>query len=226
MTRRISVIYKILTALALLTGIVLNLFKTTSAISLLSYYTLQSNILCFIAFISYSAMEIRNINKKCKKGDIYYLIKGAMIIMIFITALFYHIALVPVGFTMELDKTFIVKRIANFFVHTISPCLVILDYFLFDKKGKFKGYYPFLWLFFPFNYVIYVYFYASQGGTFYNIGGSNKFAYFFLDYIEIGIWGVVKWIIFMTIGILLVSYIVVVIDRKLGQKKRARKKVQ
>lgn len=222
MTRKISVIYKILTTLSLLTGIILNLLKTTSAISLLSYYTLQSNIICFIAFVCYTIMEARDKIGNYKKNDIYYLIKGSIVIMIFITGFCYHITLSNLGFDMEpLELDFMFKKIANFFVHTCSPFLVILDYFLFDEKGNFKLYYPFLWLSFPINYVFYVYFYSAQGGTFYGVGGSEKFAYFFLDYIEIGINGVAKWLTIIILGILLFSYVLVIVDKMLAKRKKS-----
>ena len=221
MTRKNSAIYKILTAIALFTGVLLNLLKTSSAISLLSYYTSQSNIICLIAFICFSVMEIRDKEGKYKNSDIYYLVKGALIIMIFITTFFYHIALAPFGFNMEsLHRTLLIKKIANFFLHTCSPIMVILDYFLFDEKGNLKKYYPFIWILFPLNYVMYVYFYAAHGGTFFGIGGSERFAYFFLDYIELGVWGVVKWLAIILAGILLVSYLLVGIDKKLGKKKK------
>lgn len=223
MKRNISITYKILTALILLTGITLNLSKTSSVVSLLSYYTFQSNIICFFAFVSFSVIEIREKYNKCKKGDVYYVFKGAIVIMIFITTFCYHIALASkFEFDMGLNNTSdMYDKIANSIVHTIAPILVILDYFLFDEKGWFKNFYPFIWLFYPYNYVLYVYMYASHGGSFYNIGGSSRFAYFFLDYVEIGVNGVVKWIIIMTIGILIASYMLVLIDKMFVKKMKS-----
>lgn len=223
MKRKFSVIYKILTTLSILTGITLNLSKTSKVATLLSYYTFQSNIICFIAFVIYTVIELRESHCKCTKGDIYYLSKGAVVIMIFITTFCYHVALAPqfsfdMGFVYTTD---LYNKIANFFVHTLSPCLVMLDYFLFDEKGNFKKFYPFLWLTFPLNYVFYVYMYAAQGGTFYGIGGSQRFAYFFLDYVELGVTGVAKWIIVMTLGVLIVSYILVTIDKILAKKNKS-----
>ena len=222
MMRKISVIYKILTTISLFSGIFINLSKTTSKISLISYYTFQSNMICFVVFLCISIMELLNRKRKKRKSDVYYLVKGAITIMIFVTMICYYVALIPNGFNMKLENgpKWNVE-IGNLLVHTCSPILVILDYFLFDKKGKFKKYYPFLWLCFPINYVIYVYFYEAHGGTFFKIGGSKKFAYFFLDYIELGIFGVVKWICFMILGILLISYVLIMIDSFLA--KRAKK---
>ena len=224
MTRKLSIIYKILVSLSLFIGITLNLFETSAPIQLLSYYTFQSNIICFLAFITYLMIECLDKNRSYQKNDIYHLTKGSIVIMILITISCYYIALLPFGFNMEsLQQDLATRKIANFFVHTFSPFLVILDYFLFDEKGNFKGYYPFLWLFFPINYVLYVYFYSSKGGTFYGIGGSDKFAYFFLDYTQLGISGVIKWVTGIIFVILLVSYILVYIDKIFKLKRKEKK---
>lgn len=222
MMRRTSIIYKVLTTLALFTGITLNFFNTSSAISLASYYTLQSNILCLIAFVCYTVMEIRDKEVSYRtNGDVYFLLKGAIIMGIFITFVSYHIALAPFGFNMEsLHRHTAIKKVANFFVHTCSPLMVMMDYFLFDVKGRFKKYYPFLWLVFPLNYVGYVYYYSSHGGNFFGIGGSKEFAYFFLDYHEIGVVGVMKWLVFMALCVLAVGYLLVYVDKKLGKKSK------
>ena len=114
------------------------------------------------------------------------------------------------------------NQFANFLVHTFSPLLVTLDYFLFDEKGNFKYFYPFIWLILPLNYIVYVYTYSSMGGKFYSIGGSRHFAYFFLDYEKIGYIGVLKWIIAMAIFILMIGLGFVVLDKLLARI-RARK---
>ena len=219
--KKISLCYKTLVCISLLSGIVLNLMHTKSVAALLSYYTLQSNILCLVAFSVFLFMELRH---KRYKNNIYYLIKGAIIIAISITAIVYRVALAPVGFEMDsLQSAVSNKAFANLLVHTVSPILVILDYFLFDAKGKFKRYYPLIWLIIPSNYAIYVYTYSAHGGEFFNIGGSKQFAYFFLDYIKLGISGVAKWMIFILLSISAISYIFVWIDRKLARLRRARK---
>ena len=89
---------------------------------------------------------------------------------------------------------------------------------MFDEKGHFKYYYPFIWLIQPLNYIVYVYTYSRLGGTFYNIGGSKKFAYFFLDYNELGYLGVIKWLIGIGMIILILSEFIVVIDKKCARE--------
>ena len=212
--RTVSVCYKILVILTLSIGIFLNIIKTTSIQAMLSYYTMQSNIISLIGFSCFLYLEI----KQEEKTDMYYLIKGAVVIAIFITAVVYGFALAPTTFEMDtVQKSFAKRVIASLFVHLISPTMVICDYFFFDKKGKFKMYYPLLWLIIPLNYVCYVYMYHFLGGKFFGVGGSKHFAYFFLDYEKLGYLGVAKWILCMSGAIVCVSYLLVFIDRKLGK---------
>lgn len=219
MTRKIiSICYKMFTIFSLIAGIFLNLSNTYSIRALMSYYTLQSNVICLIAFIIVLTLELLD---RQYKTDIYYLIKGGLVITIAITAIIYHIALAPGGFQMDaLQNSISNKMLANFLVHTVSPLLVLLDYILFDEKGHFKFFYPILWLIQPLNYVVYVYTYSNLGGSFYNIGGSRQFAYFFLDYNELGYMGVLKWLVIIILGILIISEILVILDKFLKDRQK------
>lgn len=215
--RKISTIYKLLVALSLLTGILLNVMNTTSVTAILSYYTLQSNIICFAMFVAIIVAIF--LKEDYRSNNIYYLLKGAVIIAILVTAIIYQISLMPNNFNIEVANTNnTAKYWANEFVHKISPVLVLMDYILFDDKGNFKYYYPVIWLFIPLNYVIYVYTYSTQGGRFYGVGGSKQFAYIFLDYNQIGYIGVMKSIIIIAILILLMSYFLVFLDRRQKRK--------
>lgn len=208
----VSVVYKFFTIVSLVLGIILNTYKTKSLCAILSYYTLQSNILCLIAFCFFVVLELKNVEYK---NSIYYQVKGAIIIAILLTMIVYHVALAPVGFEMDsLQKATDSRRLANLFVHTVSPMMVIGDYLIFDIKGNFKISYIFKWLIFPMSYAVYVYTYAFLGGEFFSIGGSRKFAYFFLDYEEIGILGVAKWVVLILAAIFVISYLIVMFDNR------------
>jgi len=223
--RKISFVYRLLVIVSLSSGIALNLYHTTSVASMLSYYTLQINVMCLIAFIIFEIADIAKRNYR--KHELYYAVKGTLIVAVSIMAIVYKIALAPNNFAMDsLQKCIENKQIANFLVHELSPILVMFDYFLFDDKGNFKLYYPIIWLFVPLNYVVYVYSYSAGGGNFYGLGGSREFAYFFLDYKQIGYLGVFKWMSFMTILILVLGCVFVFIDNKLAkrQKKNMKKR--
>ena len=215
--RKVSIIFKLLVVISLLARILLNMVHTTSISAILSYYTLQSNIVCLIMFLGIMIAIMSKNNYRT--NSIYYLLKGGTIMAILITGITYQIALAPNNFYMDISYTMRTERYwANLLVHVISPILVLLDYVLFDEKGNFKYYYPIIWLFLPLSYVIYVYSYSARGGSFYGIGGSREFAYIFLDYNQIGYSGVFKSIIIIAILILLVSYFFVFLDRKLKRK--------
>lgn len=217
--RKVSFIYRVLVIVSLFSGITLNLLHTISIVSLLSYYTLQINVMCLVAFITFCIADI--LKKEYRKSDLYYVLKGTLVIAMLIMAITYQIALVPNQFQMDsLQSSINNKYIANLLVHKVSPILVILDYFIFDEKGRFRVYYPIIWLFFPLNYVVYVYVYRASGGRFYNIGGSKDFAYFFLDYKQMGYIQVLEWIIMISIGILILGILLFCIDKGLARFKR------
>ena len=210
MTRRkFSICYKIVVILLIAIGVFLNIIRTDSKISMISYFTLQSNSLCLCIFVGCVYLEILN---KDYKNNLYYVIKGAVIISILVTGIVYQIGLVPNNFQMDALNNYQITDIANLILHFGTPILVLLDYILFDPKGHFKVYYPLFWLIFPIFYLIYVYIYSGLGGRFYNIGGSNKYGYFFLDYEVIGRIGVMRWCILIFAGIEVLSYLLIFID--------------
>lgn len=215
--RKVSIIFKLLVILSLLTGILLNVIHTTSLSAILSYYTLQSNIICLVMFVRIMVAII--LKRDYRSNSRYYLLKGAVVMAILITAITYQVALAPNGFQMDISYTMQTKRYwANLFVHVISPILVLLDYVLFDQKGNFKYKYLFMWLCIPWGYVIYVYIYNALGGRFFGIGGSREYAYKFLDYKQIGYLGVLKWIFVFTVVIFVLSNILVFLDRRKKHK--------
>lgn len=218
--RKVSFIYRLLVIVSLLSGVMLNLVNTTSIQLLLSYYTMHSNLFCLVAFILFQIGDLGKYNYR--ENDLYYAGKGIVTIAILVTAIIYLIALVPNDLPMYTVSANRItsKWIGNLLVHVISPILVVGDYFLLDEKGKFKLYYPILWLFFPLQYVGFVYLYRAGGGHFYSIGGSRDFGYFFLDYRQIGAKGVIIWITTIAIGILMLGYILIGIDKKLAKRKQ------
>ena len=210
---KFSAIFKLLVIMSLLAGILLNVVHTTSLSAILSYYTLQSNMICLAMFVGIMVMIV--LKKDYRSDNKYYILKGAVVMAILVTAITYQVALAPNGFQMDISYTMRPERYwANLFVHVISPMLVLLDYVLFDPKGNLKYKYPFIWLCIPWGYVIYVYIYNALGGRFFGIGGSREYAYKFLNYKQIGYLGVIKWILVFTIAIFVLSNILVFLDRR------------
>ena len=221
--RKISFVYRLVIITSLLVGLILNFANTASIRLLISYYTMQSNIFCLFVFIGIQIAEIKGY--RYRRSDLYYAIKGMITIAILVTGLVYIIALVPNNMPMyTINRNGMTsKAIGNVLVHIISPILVISDYFLFDQKGNFKWFYPFLWLFFQLQYILYVFSYRATGGRFYSIGGSREFAYFFLDYKQMGKVGVVVCVIGIALVIVAIGLIWVLFDKFLKNKRRKNK---
>ena len=187
----------------------MNLINTSSRKALMSYYTLQSNLLCLIAFVVIFTLELR---KKSYQTEIYYLVKGAVTIAIIITAVVYHVALAPNNFAMDSLQNSIANKVwADAFVHTISPILVVIDYFLFDEKGKIKWWNPIIWILCSVIYLPFIFIRAL-------ILGNNttliKYPYFFLNVDKLGAGKVCLWCIGLVIFFTLLSYLLFLFDYK------------
>ncbi len=216
--KKFSDAFKTAIIICCLIGILSNIITTTSIPSILSFYTIQSNLFVLTFYFLYKVISL--FKEDLEKSEIYYFLKGGMTMVILLTFFVYIVALSPTEFTMDINTSVEkVFRVSNIFVHFINPILVLLDYFLFDEKGHFSMKYPMKWVMFPFVYLIYVYSYSLCGGTFFGTGGSKKYAYFFLDVDKIGVLGVAKYLAIIAIVYISISYLLVFIDNFLGRKK-------
>lgn len=219
--RKFSSAFKTTIIICCLIGILSNILTTSSIPTILSFYTLQSNIVVLTFYFLCKVITL--FKPDMEKSDIYYFFKGGTIMIILLTFFVYLVALSPTDFTMNFststDKIF---QVSNIFVHFINPILVLLDYIIFDEKGHMSTRYPWRWIMFPIMYIIYVYTYSFNGGTFFGTGGSRKYAYFFLDLDKIGVIGVAKYLLIIALVYTMISYILVLLDKLLGRLKSSR----
>ena len=220
MKKNISFLYRLLVIISLFVGIALNIFHVSNAMKIMAYYTLQVNVISLATFVIFEILDF--LKKQYKDSYVYYLIKGELIVSVVLMMIVYVVALTPKHFQMTQTK----NKIADIFVHVISPIMIIIDYALFDEKGNFKYYYPIIWTLFPITYVIFVYTYSYFGGKFYNIGGSKKYAYPFLDFERYGITNVFVWTLLIGIVIIIIGMIIVFFDRKIKLIKFKKKSKQ
>ncbi len=184
---------------------------------------MQSNILVIVFYIGY--FIVLKFNSNVENHSLYHILKGAIVMAIFLTFIVYIISLQPLGFLMDVKiPSSNVFKISNILVHFITPIMVFLDYIIFDKKGYFKKSYTFIWIVFPAIYPLYVYTYSSLGGEFFGIGGSKKYAYFFLDLEKLGIRGVLSYILLFAIFYIFICILFIKLDRFLGKRKKNNKK--
>ena len=217
--RIFSFAFKVITTVICLTGTIANIIDATSLISTFSFYTMQSNLFVLCFYIGYIIIGIFNPN--IEKTKTYYKLKGAVIMAILLTFVVYNISLQPLDFLMDVrTSSSNILDFTNIFVHFLTPILVFLEYLIFDEKGNFKNSYIPYWCILPALYPIYVYIYASLGGRFFGIGGSSKYAYYFLDFEKIGINGVFGYLLFITVCFIIVSLLLVKLDSFLKKRKK------
>ena len=160
MKEKLSLLFKIIIAIISGIGLYLN-FNLLSFKDSIIYFTIQSNLLCFIYFLG---LVVLTITKKLKKTDLYYISKGMITMAITTTLIVYWFVLVPEGGI----EAYIGHNLENNFVHLFTPLLVIFDYIIFGEKGHLKKNYPFIWSFVLIAYVIFNIVYVLLGGRFSN----------------------------------------------------------
>jgi len=181
-------------------------------LSTLIYYTNLSNLICFIFYILLAAKTILDIRRDGIKGTTTLLphFKGAFVLMITITFLVYHIMLSGSGFTMT-GNISLQFDMANILLHYIVPIMVILDWFMFDKKNVFRWFDPLLWLIIPFLYFVFALIRAEFGGLL--AGRNTRYPYFFIDVDALGWQGVITYVAIITIAFTALGYLFFLLDK-------------
>lgn len=177
---------------------------------LTAYYTILSNILCFIYF------AVLVIAQRKKENA---LIRGAVTMCITVTGLVYHFMLGGfMGAAAGAGVPVTALSVSNILVHYVVPILVILDYFLFVPKGQYKSLYPLAWLVLPYAYFAFSMVRAEVSTrTFTGFGATSRYPYPFLD-VDLYGWDKVLLIVLaVTVAFIALGYIVYVLDRLLGK---------
>ena len=167
----------ILTALCAAVGVVLQCGFIGGKLNLavLQYFTLMSNILCAVYFTGAAVHTLR------RGGTWLPVCKGALVMAMAITGITFHLVLAAGDFSMGPTQL-----ITNHLLHTAAPLLTVLDWLLFDEKGRYRWFEPFLWGIFPSAYFVYTMIRARVSSfRFYN---GSPYPYAFMDVDALG-WG-------------------------------------
>lgn len=174
------------------------------------YYTVLSNMLCFVYFAVLVVAQPKRENA---------LIRGAVTMCISITGLVYHFML---NGMMEAGSSQVTASmlVSNILLHYVVPCMVVLDYFLFAPKGQYKSLYPLAWLVLPYAYLGFAMVRAEVSPMrFSGFGGDSRYPYPFLDVDLIGWDKVILIVLALTAAITALGYLSFVLDRLLGKKR-------
>lgn len=209
MKEKLSLIYKIIIVIVSGIGIYLNL-KAFTPVGAVIYYTIQSNIWCFVFYL---ITVILMFIKKLEKNNIYYIFKGMVTMAITITMFVYQI-LLSSDASMNAYQNL---QLECNFVHLFTPLLVITDYIIFGEKGNLKKSYPFIWSLTLVAYMIFDLLYVAIGGTF---GDNLTYPYFYMDVDMYGVFGVFINCLFVYVFFIGYGTIVQTLDNKLGERRK------
>ena len=174
-----------------------------------SYYTVQSNLVCFIF---YFVIVILELIKKLKKNDFYYMTKGAITMAITLTMFGFQTILLSDGDFVGYQN----HELECVIVHLIVPLMVIVDYLMFGEKGHLKKNYPFIWSLILIYYTFFDIVYVSFGGTFMD---GTKYPYFYMNLEKYGLIGVSINCLVIYIAFVFYGIIIRILDNKVSKIK-------
>ncbi len=206
-SRTLSIVWKAVIFASATMGILLQcgVFSGKPDYSVLNYYTLMSNILCAVYYLPAALWACRK-----KGGTLLPQVKGTLVMCIIVTGMVYQFFLAG---RFEMQGTLL---LSNMLLHYVVPWMTVLDWILFDKKGYFKRYSPFLWVIAPVAYFIYVNIRVAGGAILGPYG--DKYPYYFMDYDKLGVAPVIFINLGMAVFFLLLGYGIVGIDHLLAKR--------
>ena len=186
-------------------------------INMLSYFTIQSNIVCFFVMIcsichSFVSVKIKRYHDYARA---HLFLKGLALLMITITFLTYNLVLTRTGFSMTTGFSAALS-LNDRIVHFVVPAMTWIEFLAFQPKGSFKKYDPFKWLLAPVIYFVFIMVKARYvNPATYGIG-IKRYPYFFMDVEKYGVAYVVKYVIIFAVATLVIGYVIRTIDFILG----------
>lgn len=142
--------------------------------------------------------------------------KGGVTLAVTITMTVYHFFLAPVIFEMVGYKPFSPN---DLIVHYAIPLMVILDWLLFDPKPTYAAADPLRWLSIPLAYFVFAVIRAQLGGEL--RGVKSRYPYFFIDIDALSLGPVLRNALLLSLGFLVIGYVLYGADRFLGRRRGA-----
>lgn len=172
--------FRALICAAAVTGIVIDLLMG-SPLRVLSYFTIQSNVLVALAF-GWSAVRAWR-----GRPPLQARVTGGVLLYISITGLVYHLVLAnsSSGFSMTGDQAVAVtgwRTVSNQLLHTVTPLGVLLDWLLLTRPGGLRPRHAAQWLLYPLAYFAF----ALIRGALLSPGTTARYPYPFLDVAQHG----------------------------------------
>lgn len=210
---RISACLKGLIFLAALLGVLLQcgVFNGALNLTVLTYYTVMSNIACAVYYLPAAVYQARKQETLLPKW------KGALVMCITVTGLVYQTLL---SGRFEMQGT---QFLSTLLLHYVVPVSCVLDWLLFDRKGRYSWKTPITWMLAPGVYFVFVMVAVQLGAHLGPYG--EKYPYFFMDVDTLGFGAVLLIALAMGGFFLILGYLMVLLDHKLGSREDNKNRV-
>jgi hypothetical protein len=182
------------------------------------YFTNLSNYFCLI--ILFIELGHTLLKKKNDYINIFPKLKFVGVIAILLTFVVFNFILGP-GRSLKENLKF-----ESLSFHFIMPILFIGDWFLFYERKKMDYKYPLYGLIFPGAYLLFIIIHAAIldfDTTIISLNGYSPliYPYFFIDFEQNGITGVLKYCLIIVLGLIVVGYGFYFIDHIDFKKKKS-----
>jgi hypothetical protein len=202
---RVAVGARLFTTLAVIAGVVLTAAGPSTLTGLLPYFTIQSN-LAYGVFAGWAAVRAWRGDPGTPPG-----LKGAVTLYIVITGLVYHLVLAnPASPFAAIDAhRTLAEAVGNQLLHTAVPLMAVLDWLIFDARGRLRWRYAAYWLAYPLGYLGF----ALLRGLV-----VDDYPYPFVDVNDLGYGGVAVTSVLFAVAFWLLGLLFVTADRLGGRK--------
>lgn len=200
----VAVAVRLCTVAAVVGGVVLTAAGPATVTGLLPYFTIQSNV-AYGVFAGWAVVAARR--GAAQPAPV---LKGAVTLYVVITGLVYHLVLTnpASGFAMAAVHRALPEAVGNQLLHTVVPLLAVLDWLLFDPRGRYRWRYALYWLTFP---LAYLGFSLVRGLI------VHRYPYPFIDAGQLGYAGVAVSTVVFAVAFWILGGLFVLVDRLLAQ---------
>ncbi|WP_394432018.1 Pr6Pr family membrane protein [Streptomyces sp. SGAir0957] len=206
--RPVAAAFRALVALAAVAGIIIDLTLSDSVLRLLSYFTVQSNIVLAVV-MALSAVRAWTADRPLPP-----LLTGGALLLICITGLVYHVILTndASGFSMTDDPDHAMtgaRQVSTQLLHTVTPIGAVLDWLLLTRPGMLRLRHAGTWMIYPLAYFCF----ALIRGAIMTPGTPARYPYPFLDVDRHGYAGVLGNAVIFGLAFYALALLLVTADR-------------
>lgn len=200
----------------------LSLQDETNNAYMFSYFTVQSNLLCFFVFLPLLWSNLKELSgKPADYSKALIMFKGIAILSITITCIAFHFILRQ-GKDFFSLSFFSSLSVNNQIVHYLVPLLVLIDWLFFQEKGVYQWRDPLYWCIYPLTYFLTIMLrgYLNPNTTFSQTNGP--YPYFFMDFSSLGLFKFSAYSLLLLSLFLCFGYLFVYLDHRFKKRNYAK----